>query len=128
MELLLSEIEKSEAARIERAWRFEQLVNERDRLRNEVKRLDTAAVDLTALRRIHELCGEVPQTILTRGTTTLAWSVPGDMVVRDVVMAIVGGALVGAEQRAQRHAEALATAREKLAETERALAAVEREG
>lgn len=119
----LTEIENEEYARRERARVYQTLTGEAERLRGVLAGLHTAALDMSALRQIFDLIALVPKELITSGrSSSLAYSIPGNLVARDVLMSVAGDAIALAERREQKRQDALADAESRLAEVERALA------
>lgn len=117
----LTEIEAPERERRAKAMRYERLTNEVASLRSTVKELEAKTTDTRALEQIHTLCGTVPKDLVTFGTSSLAWSIPGGICVRDVLMQVAGNAIADAQRRDAKRRAALKTATQQLASAEAAL-------
>jgi hypothetical protein len=124
----LSQLEAREHRVRERLHRFETLTAERAWWQAQVERYSTEPVDLSALTTIYEQLGAVPKDLVTSGVSADRFNpIPGNLVVRDLLMTIVTDALNTAAQRRQQQADRLAHAQAKLASAEKALAALEQE-
>jgi hypothetical protein len=118
----LTEITNEQAAREDRAWRYEQALRERDRALRAVKQLEETLakpdVGLAALQSIHALCADIPQDVQTQGRGFVS----GGFRVRDLVMTAVGDALAVVSRRRRDLEARLPIAREKLTAAEAHLA------
>jgi hypothetical protein len=114
----LTEITKAEAERREKAWRYEQLLNEQYRLTRSIQHLEGTAIDTQALEKIQRLAAAVPPNLITRGGRFLA----GGFVVRDILASITGDALASVQHKEQARQTALTKARQDLKGVEAALA------
>ncbi len=117
----LTDIQKEEKERQQRAYRFERLKGEAAALRPSIKALEKAASDLEPLRQIVALCDQVPAGLLTGGTSRLAWSIPGGMEARDVLRSVAAGALNVAERKDGERQRELDAARARLKQVEKEL-------
>lgn len=117
----LSEIDDAEYKKRDKAWRYEKLANEADRLRRSVKHLTglqkSGADPLKTLEQMQELCGQLPKDLMSTGTRFVA----GGFVLRDLLQVIVVGALGDVQRKRQAASVALKTTQQKLVEVEAAL-------
>ena len=118
--MLLSELDRIEHDRRERAWHFERLSNQADSLRADIARLDaTATTTVTAaLTTMQALTAEVPNTLTTRGSQL---GIPGGLIVRAVLASILAEALGDAQRRDDRRLAELTRLRAALVKADAAL-------
>lgn len=114
----LSEIQRTEDAQRERAEQYEKLLGEQARLRTVIGRLSPKQMNVKALEQIYELAGQVPASLITRGSRLTA----GGFVVRDLLIQISANALQDAQRMAQEIDAELAKAKSDLERVEAALA------
>jgi hypothetical protein len=114
----LSEIEREERAVRDRAEQYQSLLGSAARLRTMVQRLTDQRINTTALEKIYALAGEVPASLVTRGTRFVA----GGFIVRDMLITVTSAALADAQRKAGEIDTALAKAKTDLARVEAALA------
>jgi hypothetical protein len=113
----LSELNREEQARRDRAAEYESLLGSAARLRTTVQRLSDQRLDVSALQQIHALCGDVPSGLVTRGTMFM----PGGFSVRDTLMRVAGDAVAAAQQKGADVESALTKAKADLKRVEDAL-------
>ena len=121
-----AELDSERRAKLELAAKYEALLGQRVQLKRTIEGLESQQVNLNALRRIHELTGDVPPSIVTKSTGSLGWSVPADMDVRSVLMQVAGGALSRATDREAERVALLTKAQITLAAVEVELSELER--
>jgi hypothetical protein len=117
----LSEIDAVEEAKREKAWRFERLSGEVYRHERMITQLEAVTVDLSSLRKIHELAGDIPKEFTTKGSTFIA----GGFIARDILMSVAGGVLADAARKQDAVKTSLVKERALLAKAKAALKAVE---
>jgi hypothetical protein len=115
----------ADRAELMAAQRHAELQGAQSRLRTEIGRLQEATVDLTPLRDMHARAADVSPVLLTRSVKGLAFSVPGGMRARDLLITVIGAALSQAEQKEAERVADLAKLRGELDAVERELAAME---
>ena len=117
----LSEINREEQARRQRALRYEQLTNKATGLRTVIQRLEaaagSAAVSLDALREINDLIPSLPKDVTTRQVGMI----PGGFDVRQLLGALAADALQTLERKEQDRVTQLQQAGADLAKVEEAL-------
>jgi hypothetical protein len=122
----VSELESVRRAKLEVAARYEALRDQRVFLRNTIESLTKQQVNLDALRKMHELCGDVPPSILTRSVNGLGFTIPEFAELRSVLIAVISGALTRATDREAEREAALTKAQTTLAAVDVELSELER--
>jgi hypothetical protein len=116
----LSEIEQAEATERERAWRFERLTNDVERLQKQIAKLEGATHPIDMLEELHRLAGLVPANVTTRGNRQL----PGGFLARQLLIEVTGDVLADVKRKADAEQTVLAKARVDLVAAQAALAAI----
>ena len=122
----ITDIANERRERLVRAANYDALIGRQAQLKANIASMERERLDLEPLRRIHDLTGDVPPGVLTRSTSTLGWSVPSGMPVRDILMQVAGAALSSAADRQAKRDAQLTQATTALANVEAELSALER--
>jgi hypothetical protein len=121
-----SELGSVRRAKLEIAARYEALLGQRVQLQRTIENCEAAAVNLDPLRRIYELCADVPQSILTKAATSLGFTIPEYAELRGLLIQIIAGSLSRENDRDAERAAALVKAQTTLAAVEVELSELER--
>jgi len=113
----LSEERAEQYEKDQRASRFEGLLGDKAMLENELaKPVSSAAADATILAELYQLTLKLsPECLTGRGGSSIAFSVPGLIVLRDVLRPIISGAEGRAIRLANEEAERRTKATHQLA-------------
>lgn len=117
----LREIEIDEQNRRDRAQRYERLTGEVYRHERMITQLEAMTVDLSALKKIHELAADVPEGFTTKGSRFI----PGGFIVRTILLDVAGNALADAQAKQNQVRAALSKERTALAKARAAVKAME---
>jgi hypothetical protein len=122
----VSDITAAQRAKLDVAARYEALLGQRAQLQRTIENREAAAVNLDPLRKIYELCGDVPKTILTKGASSLGFTIPDYAELRGLLIQVVAGALSRENDREAERAASLVKAQITLAAVEVELSELER--
>jgi hypothetical protein len=124
MSILSRQQEANEKVR--REARYEQCVSQQQKLTQTIAQLeaDAAKYDTSALAKIQELALTLPPTLLTNGVSSLAVTIPGNVVVRNILQMIVVDAFNFAVRRNGARLEALSRAKKDLEKIEAEIAVI----